>query len=89
MTKEGEELLRVGTREANPKFDPEAQCSPLIAFEEFGTVKLNPVLKALGEARDFVVQTINEFAGEFPIGPHQSPNAAVRDRSYLRPGDIS
>lgn len=89
MTNEGVELMRIGTGEANPHFDPKAEFSTLIAFEEFGTIQLNPVLKALGEARDFVVQTINRFAGEFAVRHDASADVAVRDKSYLRPGGTS
>jgi hypothetical protein len=38
---------------------------PLIAFEQFGSIKLLPVIPALIQARDFVLDTLGEFDGEF------------------------
>ena len=64
LTKEGVKIAGIGGPKS-PKFDPDAKFSPVIAFDEFGTIKLNPVLTALTKARDFVVQTIREFDGEF------------------------
>jgi hypothetical protein len=64
LTKEGVQIGMMTSQGAS-KFDPEAQFSPLIAFEEFGTVKLQPVVKGLTQVRDFVLQTIREFDGEF------------------------
>lgn len=83
LTKEGVELFRLTIRDGDADFDPNPEFPPFIAFEEFGTVQLNPVFKALGEARDFVVQTINRFAGEFPAG--HGVSGPIRDRSNLRP----
>jgi hypothetical protein len=64
LTKEGVKIAAIGCAKG-PEFDPKAEFSPLVAFEEFGTIKLNPVLAALTKARDFVGQTIREFDGEF------------------------
>jgi hypothetical protein len=65
LTKEGVELGSAAITEGSSHFDPEAKFSPLIAFEEFGTLKLQSVIPTLLQARDFVLQTIREFDGEF------------------------
>jgi hypothetical protein len=65
LLKEGVGLAHIAVGEAGGDFDPEAKFSPLIAFEEFGTIKLLPVIPALVQARDVVLATIREFDGEF------------------------
>jgi hypothetical protein len=82
LTKEGVELLRLTTPEAKPGLNPDAQFAPVTAFEEFGSVKLNPVVKALSQARDFVIQTINQFAAEFST---RGDDVGVGSKSHLRP----
>jgi hypothetical protein len=52
-------------RNVKSELDPQAQFSPIMAFEEFGSVRLNPVIKALTQARDHVLSTIREFDQEF------------------------
>ncbi len=85
MSKDGVELMHIKTGEVNPQFDPEAKFNLLLAFEEFGTIKLNPAIAALGQALGLVVEIINQFSGEFTVGPDVAAPATVGAASHLRP----
>jgi hypothetical protein len=85
MSKDGVELMHVKTGEVNPSFDPDAKFNPILAFKDFGTIELNPAITALTQALRLVVETINQFAGEFAVGPNVAALATVGAASHLRP----
>jgi hypothetical protein len=65
LSKEGVDLGSAAIVGQGSNFDPEGKFSPLIAFEEFGAIKLQPVIPTLVQAHNLVLQTIREFDGEF------------------------
>jgi hypothetical protein len=61
----GTEVLRIEFTKMNPKLHVDADFSYQIAFEEFGTREIEPVVPSLMHLRNATVKTIKLFAHEF------------------------
>jgi hypothetical protein len=61
----GTEVLRIEFTKMHPELQVDADFSYQIAFVQFGTREIEPVVPSLTHLRDATVQTIKLFNGEF------------------------
>lgn len=64
-SEQGAELLRIAFKRVPADMKIKADFRPQIAFEEFGSAGIKPIVPSLAQLRDAVVKTIKLFTGEF------------------------
>jgi hypothetical protein len=64
-SEQGAELLRIAFKRVPSDMKIKADFGPQIAFENFGSAEIKPVVPSLTQLRDAVIKTIKLFTGEF------------------------
>jgi hypothetical protein len=65
MVDGGTEVLRIRFSRSVPKMEVDAEFTQQIAFDQFGSAKLVPLIPCLVGLRDAVTKTIKLFNGQF------------------------
>jgi hypothetical protein len=61
----GTEILRIEFVKMHPDLKVDADFSYQVAFEQFGTREIEPVVPSLTHLRNYTVKIIDLFKGEF------------------------